>query len=100
MVANLERFVADGGTLVVGFFSGIVDPADHIRPGAYPTALRDLLGLRVEEIVPFQATETNRVRTADGESSACDTWAELDPPRGVGGGRHLRSMTSTGRTGR
>ena len=77
MVANLERFVADGGTLVVGFFSGIVDPSDHIRPGPYPTALRDLLGLHVEEIIPFQAMETQRVRTSDGAEFGCDTWAEL-----------------------
>jgi beta-galactosidase len=75
-VANLERFVDGGGTLVVGFFSGIVDPADHIRPGPYPTALRDLLGLHVEEIVPLQATETNRIRTTDGGEYRCDTWAE------------------------
>ena len=76
-VANLERFVAEGGTLVVGYFSGIVDPADHIRPGPYPTALRDLLGIHVEEIIPFQATETNRVRTTEGAEFGSDTWAEV-----------------------
>ena len=76
-VANLERYAADGGTLVVGYFSGIVDPVDRVRPGPYPTALRELLGIHVEEIVPFQVTESNRVRTTDGDEFGCDTWAEL-----------------------
>ena len=33
---NLERFVAGGGTLVMSFFSGIVDAHDHILLGGYP----------------------------------------------------------------
>jgi beta-galactosidase len=81
--ANLERFVADGGALVVGPFSGIVDPADHIRSGAYPSVLRDLLGLYVEEVVPFQASETNRVRTTDGAEFGCGLWAEVVRPDGA-----------------
>src|SRR5258705_281843 len=72
-----------GGTVVVGFFSGIVDPADQIRPGPYPTALRGLLGLHVEEIVPFQASDANRVRMTTGEEFGCDTWAEVVRPEGA-----------------
>src|SRR5204863_229914 len=34
--ANLEHFVASGGTLAMSFFSGIVDPSEHIRLGGYP----------------------------------------------------------------
>ena len=56
--ATAER-IADvpvrGGTVVVTFFSGIVDTADHIRLGGYPGAFRDLLGISVEEFGPLPA---------------------------------------------
>ena len=35
------------------FFCGIVDEHDHIRLGGYPGALRDLLGVRIEEFFPL-----------------------------------------------
>jgi beta-galactosidase len=45
--------VAGGGHLVTTYFSGIVDECDHAWPGGYPGALRDLLGIRVEEFAPL-----------------------------------------------
>jgi beta-galactosidase len=50
---SLRRFVAGGGVLVVSFGSGLVDQAGQVRLGGYPGALRDLLGLRVEEFFPL-----------------------------------------------
>jgi len=38
--ANLERFVARGGRLVMSFFSGIVDEQDHVLLGGYPAPFR------------------------------------------------------------
>ena len=35
------------------YFSGIVDENDHVYLGGYPGALRDLLGVRVEEFGPL-----------------------------------------------
>src|SRR5262249_25407237 len=52
---NLTRYVEEGGHLVMSFFSGIVDDHDRVRPGAYPGAFRDLLGLSIEEFDPLQA---------------------------------------------
>ncbi|WP_141782928.1 beta-galactosidase [Nocardioides albertanoniae] len=52
-VARLTAFVEAGGTLVATYFTGIVDERDHIRPGGYPGALRDLLGVRIEEFCPL-----------------------------------------------
>ena len=49
----LRRFVADGGVLVVSFGSGLVDAAGQVRLGGYPGALRDLLGIRIEEFFPL-----------------------------------------------
>ncbi|WP_298751846.1 beta-galactosidase [uncultured Serinicoccus sp.] len=51
--AVLEDFVAGGGHALVTFFSGIVDEDDRVRPGGYPGAFRDLLGVTVEEVHPL-----------------------------------------------
>jgi beta-galactosidase len=57
----------------------VVDANDAVHPGAYPGALRDLLGLEVEEFLPLRAGET--VRLEDG--SRADVWAERIAPRGA-----------------
>jgi beta-galactosidase len=69
---NLRRYVAAGGTLLVSYFSGIVDAQDTVHPGGHPGALRELLGLMVEEFEPLAAGRT--VRLDDGRTA--DTWAE------------------------
>ncbi|MBG0813455.1 beta-galactosidase [Planomonospora sp. ID82291] len=50
---NLRRYAAGGGRLVVSFLSGIADEHARVRTGGYPGALRDLLGVRVEEFLPI-----------------------------------------------
>ncbi|HET9654133.1 MAG TPA: beta-galactosidase [Kineosporiaceae bacterium] len=67
-VASLRAFVEGGGRLVVTYFSGIVDEFDHIRPGGYPGAFADLLGIRTEEFFPLAAGQTVRLagESADG----------------------------------
>jgi beta-galactosidase len=74
-VENIRRYVSDGGTLLMSFFSGIVDGRDHIRLGGYPAPFMELLGLLIEDFVPMATRETNRLDTPDGES--CDLWADL-----------------------
>jgi beta-galactosidase len=51
--AALESYVEGGGHLVTTYLSGIVDEHDHFWPGAFPGALRDLLGVRVQEFAPL-----------------------------------------------
>nr|WP_308193850.1 beta-galactosidase [Microbacterium sp. SS28] len=55
---NIRRFVSDGGTLAVSYFSGIVSANDDAPVGAYPGQLRDVLGLVIEEFLPLRADET------------------------------------------
>ncbi|MEI8413012.1 MULTISPECIES: beta-galactosidase [unclassified Kribbella] len=52
---SLTAYVEGGGQLVVGYFSGIVDPDLQVRLGGYPGAFRSLLGVRVEEFHPLPA---------------------------------------------
>jgi beta-galactosidase len=72
-----ERYVASGGTLVMSFFSGIVDEHDHIRLGGYPAPFRPLLGLTVEEFDPYMPGQTNTIVTGDRRSYTCDLWSDV-----------------------
>ncbi|MBU2665029.1 beta-galactosidase [Actinoplanes bogorensis] len=51
--AAIRRYVEGGGTAVITFYSGIVDPDDRVRLGGYPGAFRELLGVVVEEFAPL-----------------------------------------------
>ena len=64
---RLTRFVAEGGHLVTTYFSGIVDENDHVWLGGYPGALRDVLGIRIEEFAPLLDGE--RVELDDGRAA-------------------------------
>ncbi|WP_207453954.1 beta-galactosidase [Herbiconiux sp. SYSU D00978] len=57
LAASLSAYVELGGHLVTTYFSGIVDENDHVFLGGYPGALRDLLGIRIEEFAPLLDTE-------------------------------------------
>jgi beta-galactosidase len=75
--AKLERYVANGGVLVLSFFSGIVDENEHIRLGGYPAPFRKFLGIRVEEFAPMAVDGANRVRFSSGAEAPCDLWADV-----------------------
>jgi beta-galactosidase len=69
---RLARYVENGGTILVSFFSGIVDEFDRVHAGSFPGALRDLLGISIEEFHPLRASEV--VELSDG--AAADVWSE------------------------
>ncbi|MFI5967229.1 beta-galactosidase [Streptomyces asoensis] len=80
---NFAEYVAGGGTLVVSYFSGIVDEHDAVHEGACPGALRDVLGLTVEEFSPLLAGEDVRLTGPDGQDLTGDVWTEFVVPRGA-----------------
>jgi beta-galactosidase len=80
---NLEEYVANGGTLVVSYFSGIVDEHDAVHDGAYPGPLRDVLGLTVEEFSPLLENQRVRVTGPEGSELTADVWTEFVVPRGA-----------------
>lgn len=73
--AAFDAYVRAGGTLLTTFFSGVVDEDDHVRLGGYPGALRDLLGVRVEEFRPLLPEQTTRVSGPLGTSTGT-LWTE------------------------
>ncbi|MER6414559.1 beta-galactosidase [Streptomyces humidus] len=80
---NLRSYVENGGTLVVSYFSGIVDEHDAVHEGACPGALRDVLGLTVEEFSPLLQGESVRLTGPDGCGLGGDVWTEFVVPRGA-----------------
>lgn len=51
--ANIAAAAARGATVLISYFSGIVDQNDAVRLGGYPGAFRELLGITVEEFHPL-----------------------------------------------
>ncbi|MFF1252818.1 beta-galactosidase [Pseudarthrobacter sp. NPDC058329] len=70
--ANVSAAASAGATVLVSYFSGIVDGKDHVRLGGYPGAFRELLGVRVEEFHPLLAG--GQLKLSDGGVSS--TWSE------------------------
>ncbi|MEE6263703.1 beta-galactosidase [Plantactinospora sonchi] len=69
---QVRAHLAGGGHLVVTYLSGIVDVYNRVRPGGYPGAFRDLLGIRVEEFHPLDPAE--RLALSDGGTGR--DWSE------------------------
>jgi beta-galactosidase len=94
--ANLTAYVEAGGTLVMSFFSGIVDPFEHIRLGGYPEPFRRLLGLEVVDWFPLADDEKVKIKFADGAQSHGDIWSELITPAGAEVLAHFSGSTLDG----
>ena len=72
-VAWLRDYVESGGQLVVTYLTGLADEHLRVTTGGYPGRLRDLLGVRGEEIHPLPAGE---VVTLD-DGTEAEEWTEL-----------------------
>ncbi|MFC8592323.1 beta-galactosidase [Streptomyces atroolivaceus] len=66
LAKELTRYVENGGHLITTYFSGVVDENDHVWLGGYPGALRELLGIRIEEFGPLADGDTVDVDGAAG----------------------------------
>ncbi|MFF2327219.1 MULTISPECIES: beta-galactosidase [unclassified Streptomyces] len=75
----LTRYAENGGHLVTTYFSGVVDENDHVWLGGYPGALRDLLGIRIEEFGPLLAGDTVELDNSTTGSLWTDRISVTDP---------------------
>jgi beta-galactosidase len=80
---NLSDFVRDGGRLLMSFFTGIVDPDDHVRLGGYPAPFTGMLGLAVVDFMPLSLGTTIAVQWNDGTITQASLWTELIEPAGA-----------------
>ena len=83
MADALERYVADGGTLVTGFMSGLVDQSDNVHLGGYPGPLRKLTGVWAEEIDALAPGQVNTIRFEDGGEGSCNLLCDILHPEGA-----------------
>jgi beta-galactosidase len=79
LAARLTRYVEGGGHLVTTYFSGIVDDNDHVILGGYPGALRDLLGVRIDEFGPLAEDEEVMLDNGNAGSVWTDRIDRIDP---------------------
>jgi beta-galactosidase len=70
--SRLKAFVSAGRELIVTYFSGTVDEHDRVWLGGYPGALRDVLGIAVEEFVPLLPDD----QTALSNGTTAAKWTE------------------------
>lgn len=74
--ANLARYVSNGGTLVVSYFSAVVDEHDAVHAGGFLAPLREVLGVDVEEHLPLRENQVASVQWSGGQSLEADHWQE------------------------
>lgn len=74
--AALAAFVERGGTLAVGFHSGVVDENCHVRLGGYPGAFRDVLGVHGDEPFPLLAGQSVGLTGQVPQGATADLWTE------------------------
>lgn len=77
-VERIETFVANGGTFVSTYLSGLVDENDLAFENGYPGPLSRVLGIWVEEIDALYPDQGNTIIMADGGGSyPCDHIADI-----------------------
>ena len=75
-VRGITEFVRGGGTLVMSFFSGVVDASNRVRENGYPGAFRELIGAKIDEYWAARPHETFDVRFEDGRTATSTWWRE------------------------
>ncbi|WP_344993220.1 beta-galactosidase [Nonomuraea helvata] len=75
-VRRITEFARDGGTVIMSFFSGVVDDCNRVRPDGYPGAFRQLIGAKIDEYWPARPHEVFSVEFADGRKTTSTWWRD------------------------
>ena len=67
-----ERYVENGGKLIVTYGSGISDDWDHVYTGGYPGAFSKVVGIKVQEFTAIE--EGHQIKLDNGWSG--DLWVD------------------------
>jgi beta-galactosidase len=80
---KIRRFVENGGTVIMTYWSGIVDENDRAFLGGTPYGLMDVFGIRFEEIDGLYDNESNQMLPITGnclgitDTYSCNKLCEL-----------------------
>ena len=80
---RLVAYVRGGGTIVMSYFSGIVDESEHAHLGGYPQPFRRLLGIEVVDFQPLSLEQSIDLRFEDGGQGRGFIWSEEIRIRGA-----------------
>lgn len=80
---KLRDYVAQGGTLLTTYFSGVVDEHDLAFLGGTPHGLTDVLGVRGTELDALYPQDHNALGMADGRQFAIGELCEIPELRGA-----------------
>ncbi|WP_240777379.1 beta-galactosidase [Nonomuraea basaltis] len=75
-VRRITEFARNGGTVLMSFFSGVVDGSNRVRPDGYPGAFRQLIGAKIDEYWPARPHEEFAIEFADGRRTTSAWWRE------------------------
>lgn len=75
LTKKIENYVANGGTFLTNFFSGYVNENDQVYLGGYPGALKNVLGIVVEEF-DAMIPEWSRQFSYEDQHYNCCVWAD------------------------
>jgi beta-galactosidase len=73
-VGRIEEFAHSGGTVVVGYASGLADERFRVGLGGYPGMLRSLLGVRGEEFNIIGSIDGHDEKMALSDGSLSGLW--------------------------
>ena len=75
---KVRKFVAEGGTFILTYWSGVVDENDLCVLGGTPGGLMDVMGLRSTEIDGLYDGESNTLKALDsGAEYSCEHLCQL-----------------------
>ena len=75
--ANLVEFAERGGTVLLAFWSGIVDERDHVYAGPYGGPLRPLIGGDVVDVAPLPSGQSVELEWEDGRRTVAIRWVDI-----------------------
>jgi beta-galactosidase len=74
--AAIAAFAREGGTVIMSFFSGVVDACNRVRPDGYPGAFRQLIGAKIDEYWAARPEEVFAVEFGDGRTATATWWRD------------------------
>jgi beta-galactosidase len=79
LVEKLTTFVKNGGTLILGFRSGVKDEYNLVTRQTLPGPLAELAGIEIHDFDPH-TNQTQEVAGSDGTASPARTWFDILTP--------------------
>ncbi len=80
---NLRGYVAAGGSLLLGPFSGVADVNGHVRRGRFPVGLTELVGASGEQWLPIGDGDQVTISSALLGAGPVRDWSEQLRPEGA-----------------